>query len=118
MDEIGDLVLCSSFLRELKRNFPHAEISIMVNSQNYEIIEFCPYVENIFTIDLKFNKILRVFQQYYRVYKLEKNLWKIRYDLAIIPRWNGDDYLSDFITYLSGAKFRMGIIRRTEVKIF
>ena len=108
-DEIGDVVLCSAFLRELRRNIPNAEISIIVKYQNYDIIEFCPYIENKFKINLRFNKIFRVFQQYYRMYILGKKfLWKERYDLAILPRWDGDDHYNDFITYFSGAKFRMG----------
>ena len=35
-------------------------------------------------------------------------LWKDSYDLAIIPRWDWDDYKSEFIAYFSGAKFRIG----------
>ncbi len=109
LDEIGDTILVSPFIRELRKNFPAAVITIIVKPKNYGLLEFCPYVDRVLTFDVKFNKLFRVFQQYLRIYALGKNhLWKEKYELCIIPRWDGDDLLSVPLAYLSGSKNVLG----------
>lgn len=35
LDEIGDVVMTTPFIRELRRNFPKAEINLIVKPQTY-----------------------------------------------------------------------------------
>src|SRR6516165_1230519 len=51
LDEIGDVVLCSAFLRELRRNFPCATITLIVKPATRNLVELCPYVDEVLTFD-------------------------------------------------------------------
>ena len=113
IDEIGDFVLATPFLRELRRNFPNSKITLIVKKEVFNIAKLCPYVNETYSFDLKMNKLFRAFQQYYRIYKLgKKNLWKENYDLAIIPRWEGDDNYNVFVAYMSATQNIMGYNQR------
>lgn len=93
----------------MRKNFPDSNIKLIVKKEVFELAENCPYVDTVIKFDLKMSKLLRVFQQYYRIYKIGKQyFWNEEIDLAIIPRWDGDDYYSTFIAYLSGAKRVIG----------
>lgn len=41
LDEIGDVVMTTPFIRELKRNFPKANITLIVKPQIYNLVELC-----------------------------------------------------------------------------
>lgn len=109
LDEIGDFVLVTPFLRELRRNFRESKITLIVKKEVFNLAEQCPYVNMVIPLDLKMNKIYRVFQQYFRVFKIcKKYLWNENFDLAIIPRWDGDDNHNAFTAYFSRAKNVIG----------
>src|SRR5581483_7749072 len=46
-DEVGDVILSSAFLRELRHNLPNAEITLVVKRNSYNLVELCPYVNRI-----------------------------------------------------------------------
>jgi len=109
LDEIGDFILCTPFLRELRRNFPDSKITLIVKKEVFNLAEHCPYVNIVIPLDLKMNKVFRVVVQYNRVLKIcKKYLWKENYDLAIIPRWDGDANYHAFTAYFSRAKNVIG----------
>ena len=41
-DEIGDMILTSGFVRELRKNFPHARITLICAPLTYPTVELCP----------------------------------------------------------------------------
>ena len=47
LDEIGDMVMMSPFLRELRQNYPSAHITLVVNPIVYNLVELCPYVNKV-----------------------------------------------------------------------
>ena len=47
LDAIGDLVLATPFLRELKRSFPDAMITLVVTPATAPLVRLCPYVDKI-----------------------------------------------------------------------
>ncbi|MCM8795686.1 MAG: glycosyltransferase, partial [Candidatus Omnitrophica bacterium] len=49
--DIEDAVLSSPFLRELRRSFPSAWIGLVVQPGIYNLVEKCPYVNEVFTFD-------------------------------------------------------------------
>jgi len=51
LDEIGDLVLMTPFLRELRRSLPQAWISLVVKPGCFNLMEQCPYVQEVLTFD-------------------------------------------------------------------
>lgn len=109
VDEIGDFVLVTPFLRELRNNYPNSKISLLVKEEAYNLAELCPYVDKVISINLKMNKFFRSFQQYYRYFTIGRNyFWKENFDLCIIPRWDGDDFYSAFFAVLGRAKYIVG----------
>ena len=108
LDEIGDMVLTTPFLRELHRNYPKAEITLVVKPAVYNLVELCPYVDII----KKFSKVngrWAVFQNINRAKKFAYNELEQDYDLAIVPRFDSDlDYMAGAIAFYTGASRRIG----------
>src|SRR5438093_5327377 len=108
-DEIGDVVMMSPFLRELKRNLPGSEISLVVKPEIRNLVEHCPYLAEILSFDLKSSTYWPAFRNYARASDFAKHeLRSHPFDLAIVPRWDADWYYSSFIAYFSGARCRLG----------
>ena len=109
LDEIGDVVLISPFLRELRRNLPYAWITLIVNPAVYNLVELCPYVNEVLTYDWNTQGRFWQVKRHWRALELaKKHMWKRRFDLAIIPRFDVDYYHATFLTYFSGASSRIG----------
>ena len=108
LDEIGDMVLTTPFLRELRRNYPKAEITLVVKPAVYNLVELCPYVDII----KKFSKVngrWAVFQNINLAKKFVYNELEQDYDLAIVPRFDSDlDYMAGAIAFYTGASRRIG----------
>ncbi|MCX5909037.1 MAG: hypothetical protein NTY64_18160, partial [Deltaproteobacteria bacterium] len=52
LEEIGDVILSSPFLRELRLNLPAAWITLVVKPSVYNLVELCPYVDQVLTCNL------------------------------------------------------------------
>lgn len=106
LDEIGDVVMTTPFLRELRRNLPEAWITLVVKPEVYNFVELCPYINEILTYHhWQTGKLWRRLAYLRMAYR---DLWKRRFDLAILPRWGGGYYHGTSIAYLSGATWRVG----------
>jgi len=109
LDEIGDVVMTTPFLRELRRNLREAWITLIVKPAVYNLMELCPYVNEVLTYDWNTNGRLGQLQQHGRALGMAwKRLWQRRFDLAIVPRWDADYYHGTFVSYFSGAPWRVG----------
>ena len=113
LDEIGDVVLTSGFLRELRRNLPLAWITLVVKPVALNLVELCPYVDEILTFDCAVGQHHPQMVRHGRALKLAvTNLWRRRFDLALSPRHGEDQYHGNFLTYFSGARWRYGYSER------
>ena len=109
LDEIGDIVLTTPFLRELRSLFPKSEITLIVKPEIYNLVEHCPYVNKIYTFEGKVNGLLSQYKRRFKIFKFAKKYFADkRFDLAILPRWDTDIYDATHLIYLSGAKIRLG----------
>jgi heptosyltransferase-2 len=105
LDEVGDVVLTTPFLRELRRNLPQARITLVVKPAVYNLMERCPYVNQVLTYEYS----LGLLRRHYRAVRLAyKHLWRHWFDLAIVPRWDADFHHATFVAYFSGARCRVG----------
>lgn len=116
LTDIGDIILTSPFLRELRRFLPHARIVLIVQPRMFNLVEKCPYVDEVLPYDWRaakkwktsFYGCLHWWLQSARLAK--RFLWKHRPDMAISTRWNNDPCQAASITlmYMSGAPLRVG----------
>jgi ADP-heptose:LPS heptosyltransferase len=109
LDEIGDLVLTTPFLRELRRNLPGASITLLVSKRTRNLVELCPHVDEVVTFEPPGPGLLRSVRALRRALRLARDhLWRRHFDLAVAPRWDHDSYYGSMVTYLSGARHRIG----------
>src|SRR5438552_1577954 len=92
-DEIGDVLLASAFLRELRNTFPKAWICLVVKPSVYNLVEYCPYINELTTYDWRSPRYLGRLQGSWRAFQfVRRRLRSLRFDMAIIPRWDADFY--------------------------
>jgi heptosyltransferase-2 len=114
LDDIGDVVLTTPLLRELRRNLAEAWITLIVKPAIYNLVELCPYIDEVLTYDWDTKGKFRQLRRHVRALKLAaKHLWQRRFELAILPRWDADIYNGAFLTYFSGASWRVGYSENT-----
>ena len=108
LDEIGDVVLLSPFLRELRRNLPNAWITFVVKPEVFNLVELCPYVDEILAYNPAVKSNLHRWVRHWRALRLAVgHLWQRRFDLAISPRRGEDTQSANFLAYFSGARMRV-----------
>jgi len=109
LDEIGDTVLAIPFIKELRNNVPGARITLVVKPQVLNLMELCPYVDEVIAFDWNTSGVFGEYRRHWRALCLAiSKLWSRRFDLAIIPRWDSDHYHASFVSYFSGARWRVG----------
>lgn len=107
LDELGDSVMVTPFVRELRRGLPQASITLVVKPQLKELWDTCPYVDEVIPYDRPTG--LPNLHSHLSALSLAKDkFWKKQFDLAIVPRWDADTYNASFLSYFSGARHRVG----------
>jgi ADP-heptose:LPS heptosyltransferase len=104
LDNLGDVVLLSPFLRELRRNTPQAKITLLVQQPADELVKLCPHVDHVVSVRLsgengKFDGGGGRFLAACR---------GGAFDLAIVPRWDSDESGASVIARKSGARHIIG----------
>ncbi len=109
LDEIGDTVLTTPLLRGLRETYPEAQITLVVNPNIYELVAFCPYVNEVLTFNWKIPKKANKPARWKYIFQwCKKNLGDKAFDLAILPRWDMDYYYGSYLILFSWAKMRVG----------
>ena len=103
---IGDMILTIPFLRNLRYNYPDAQIDMLVSPNSGEIIEDCPYVDNFIYFDTtrkhRYEKGKGKKKSFfYYVSLIRKNKYNKTY---ILKR----SLSSAILCYLAGIKERIG----------
>ena len=108
LDAIGDMILTSGFLRELRANFPYARITLVCSPLARPIVELCPYVNEVLTFDK--DSLDRNFPAMFeRITEFcKENLWQRHFSLAFLPQWGSDNFPGLLMAWLSGARERIG----------
>jgi ADP-heptose:LPS heptosyltransferase len=71
--KIGDMVVCSPLLREIKSAYPAAELHVIASEINKELILSNPYVEKVYVYKNQWQKLLPILIR----------LRKLKFDVAI-----------------------------------
>ena len=107
LDELGDNVLLTPFLRELRQNAPQARIVLVVKPFLRDVFELCPYINELLTLQPGFSRDM--LQQGQRVIDFcEDHFWGMRFDKCFLPQWGDDKTELRLLAYLSGARERIG----------
>jgi len=102
-------VLTTPFLRELRQHLPEAWITLVVRPLIRNLVELCPYVNEVLTYHRSASEVWGPLQSYWRALRLAyRRLWARRFDLAIVPRWAKDINHASAVAYFSGASYRVG----------
>lgn len=98
---IGDFVLMSGAIREIRRLYPAAHITLVVNSGAINLAESCPYVDEIISL----GEVNKDFEGMYKsCAQMAQKILRCKNDIcfAYIHRaW------TPFLLYMSGAKIRI-----------
>lgn len=112
LDAIGDFVLATPFLRELRRNCPKAEIVLVVQPLVFPLAETCPYANRVLAHNPKTKGLsLYLLRQHWRAWRTARLLREPTADVAVIPRRGEDAYAATFLARYCGAR---AIVAYTE----
>lgn len=95
---LGDVILATPVLSELKRLFPEADVDVLVKKGNESLLNNNPHINKVYTFDKKSGKLKSIFQ-------LSREFRRSKYDLVINLHRFGS---SGLITLLSGANKKYG----------
>ena len=98
---IGDVILLTPALRAIRKQFPHARLTMVTSPINQQLLQNCPYIDEILTFRMdEYGRSPRRFTA------LVRFLQERRFDLAIdFEHW---PRLTALLAYLSGAPRRIG----------
>ena len=95
---VGDFILTSPAIREVRRIYPQAHITLVLDPCNVHIAEHCPYVDEMIIHDSKNDS---EFMEH--ALKVVPQLLRRRYDVAFSFKYFTETL---WIMYLSGARAR------------
>lgn len=105
-DAAGDFVLFSGVIREIRRLYPAAHITLVVSPRSYELAQACPYIDNLELNNMQYDP--DKFEDAFR-YTLEfvvARLLSHHFDLSFCGRL-GIRSASLLMAYMSGARERV-----------
>ena len=112
LDRIGDFILMSPFLRELRRGYPAAWITLVVSPVVENLAVRCPYVNEVLTLELT-EPQLTVSGLTKALEFARDRLWARHFDRAFCPRASRSVCVDGSVAYLSGARERSGFSANT-----
>jgi lipopolysaccharide heptosyltransferase II len=122
-DAIGDVVMTGPFLRELRRAYPNAKISLIIGPDTANLVETCPHIDRVLTNRVLTNRLPPLTRWWHPLSRrfvalsfARRHLWPARYDIALVPRWGEDVYDASILALLSGAPCRVGYSARRPTK--
>ncbi len=120
LDAIGDMVMTSSLIRELRRNYPQARFDVVASPLVKPMVELCPYIDEVFSFDKEHlygaGNLLPGYKELWMFCR--ESLWPQHYDLSICPEWNGDVKIDLLLSYMSGAKRRIAYDQNVSQKVY
>lgn len=103
---IGDTILTVPFLRNLRAAYPEAKIDVLVGPKSGEVLEGCPYVDELIAYDTT------RFHKYDSGQGKPRTLWSYvfqlrakKYDLVFVLKRS---LSAGFLAFMTGAKERIG----------
>lgn len=116
-DMIGDLVCTIPFLRNLRKDFPNHIITLIIDPSIYNMMELCPYVDEIITYSKKAKKHKFMTTLKRSMKFVRDNLPQHHYEYAFVPSYaNPDSYNEAWISFYSRAERRIAYSEHVDTK--
>jgi heptosyltransferase-2 len=110
LDGLGNLVLTSPLLRELRRENPDAHITLAVAPRNGDYARCCPHVNDVLELDMPAGGPLGAYRRFARALRFARSrLGPEPFDLCLTPRRDVDEQGAAYVAYFSGAARRVGV---------
>ncbi len=123
LDRIGDALLFSGFLRELRMSAPQADIHLVCSPAGFPIYEHCPYVNRVHVFEqgepVYLPLALHTAGKHWRLYKAAKSLAReylapLHADVLLAPRFDVDNYGATYLAASSRARFSVSYSEKTS----
>lgn len=106
-DAAGDFVLSSAFIREVRRLYPGAHITLFASLRNQELAQCCPYIDNLLINDITYES-QEIWTGMSKIIPyVTENFLPLHFDLAFSGRL-GIRSGTLLMMYMSGAIRRVG----------
>jgi len=114
---IGDMILSSPLLRELRLSFPGAHITLVAQHYTLALFEHCPYVDEVLPLDVgALNLLSSSWAECLKGYVFASRLLQKRdFDLAVGIHWCTDLWVQSSVVYFSQARWRIGFCQNAYV---
>lgn len=117
VDGLGDVVILSGFLRGLRKGFPSARITLVVDEKILSFVELCPWVNEVIGFNEQGSKYKRLLLGSLRAWRFARTRLHARsFDLAVNPRWDIDSRAANFLGYFSMARRHIGFSEAVSVR--
>ncbi len=109
LDGLGDLVVGTGFLRELRRSFPAARITLVVRHEWLPLVERCPHIDEALGFSRRAYRRFAELRWHGAVVRLcFGKLWWRRFDCILLPQSQFGYYDTRPMAFLSGCGTRLG----------
>ncbi|BEU86966.1 glycosyltransferase family 9 protein [Selenomonas sp. TAMA-11512] len=113
-DRIGDFVVTTPFIREVRSNFPDAHITLVVSRACFELAEPCPYVDEVLMYQKAYASH-KYMSNYRAAWAFAREHFTRTYDYAFLPSFAAPDaYGEAWLAFYSGAKHRVGYTEKVS----
>lgn len=116
LGDMGRIIYTIPFLKEVRRHCPQATLTLITRRGVTPLVDNCPYVDEIIAYD--FNESATGWEKLKmrrRALRLgTRHLWSRRFDLALLPRWDGSLEQDRYIAFFSGAAVRLGFYSESQ----
>ncbi len=99
ISSVGDVILVIPSLRALRKKFPDAKICVLVGLKSRQIVQSCPYVDEVIVLDGPNGSFL------FKLFEVARVLSSYKFDIVIDHQNNK---ISHLLSFLSWAPSRYG----------
>jgi ADP-heptose:LPS heptosyltransferase len=115
LDGAGDLIMTTGFLRQLRAGHERDRIILVVRKELANVVEFCPYVDEVYPFDMQCPAAIRMFVLPWRAAMVGLRLASAGpIALAINPRWDKDYSFNGLLVYFTRARRRIAFSEKVN----
>ncbi|KAB2675581.1 MAG: glycosyltransferase family 9 protein [Verrucomicrobia bacterium] len=108
-DGLGDLVVTTGFLRELRRAAPRAHITLVTRPEWVEAMAACPHVDGVVGFPVVFSSRWMLHRNIWAAWRFaRRELWPRRFQAVLVPQAAFSLFEARFLALFSGAPVRVG----------